>query len=359
MLTILASAHENFDEIYSSGYSNLTYLDVENRRLANAADVLAVSVPLTVERDMPICRMWQLGSHGRLELLAGDWDASLQDANSVLEAPSAPLTRTWPISSAAWSSSAGPAAVRVDLEAAWTLAQRYGEMIRVLPACAAHVEHVWLTGRDDERIAIGRELLSEGPRAGLEWARGDLAIWLRRLDPATEVPYLESLAEPYRLQLTGRHRAAAERWAALSAPYEQAMALVDTRDPADVRAGLDLLDRLGAGRGRGEGPPRAPEPRGRCRAVRRRSSTLDNTAGLTAREIEVLRLLELRAHQRRDGRAPVHPQDGRPSRFGDHLQAQVRNRREAGRVSRELKLSIEPRTGVPSARLRPDATPPV
>ena len=33
MLAILAVADEHFDEIYSSGYSNLTYLDVEQRRL--------------------------------------------------------------------------------------------------------------------------------------------------------------------------------------------------------------------------------------------------------------------------------------------------------------------------------------
>ncbi len=36
MLAILATATDDFDEIYSSGYSNLTYLDVEQRRLAQA-----------------------------------------------------------------------------------------------------------------------------------------------------------------------------------------------------------------------------------------------------------------------------------------------------------------------------------
>ena len=127
LLTTLGSASENFDEIYSSGYSNLTYLDVEHRRLAEAADLLAVSVPLTVERDVPICRMWQLGSRGRMELFAGDWDASVQDANTVLDAPSAPLARTWPhlvrglVELRRSGHDAG------DLDAGWALAQRYGE----------------------------------------------------------------------------------------------------------------------------------------------------------------------------------------------------------------------------------------
>ena len=52
-MAILRSAHEDFDEIYSSGYSNLTYLDVEQRRLRQASDLLGFTFPLTIERDLP------------------------------------------------------------------------------------------------------------------------------------------------------------------------------------------------------------------------------------------------------------------------------------------------------------------
>src|SRR3712207_7141524 len=54
----------------------ISYLDVEHRRLRPAAELLQVSIPLTVERDIPICRVWQTGSRGRLKLLQGDWDRS-------------------------------------------------------------------------------------------------------------------------------------------------------------------------------------------------------------------------------------------------------------------------------------------
>lgn len=338
VLTILGAPSENFDEVYSSGYSHLTYLDVEHRRLGKAADLLAVSIPLTVERDLPICRMWQMGSRGRLGLLAGDWEASLGDANAVLEAPSAPLARTWPhlvrglIALRRAGSGGG------DLDAAWELVQRYGEMIRLLPACAALVERVWLTGCDDPRIAIGDELLAE-VRPGLEWARGDLAVWMRRLDPAVGVPHIESLAAPYRLQLSGDHHAAAECWASLSAPYEQAMALVDTGDHVDVRAGFDLLDRLGA---EAVAAKVRLDLRNRGAAVvpsRRRSSTLDNSAGLTAREIEVLRLLESGlTNAELAGRLYISHKtvDHHVSAIISKLH--VRNRREAVRAARELKL---------------------
>lgn len=339
VLTILDSANEDFDEIYSSGYSNLTYLDVEHRRLREAADLLEVSVPLTVERDLPICRVWQTGSRGRLELLAGNWDASLQDANTVLEAPSAPLARTWPhlVRGLVELRRAGGGAG--DLDAAWTLAQRFGEMIRVLPACAALVERSWLTGCEEERVAIGRALLVADVKPGLEWARGDLATWMRRLDPSVEIPHVETLAEPYRLQLTGQHRAAAERWESLSAPFEQAMALVDTGDPADARIGLDLLDRLGADAVaakvrlelRNSGVATVPS--------RRRSSTLGNTKGLTVREVEVLRLLQSGlTNTEMAERLYISPKtvDHHVSAIISKLH--VRNRREAARVGRELKL---------------------
>ena len=339
MLAILASAHENFDEVYSSGYSNLTYLDVEHRRLGEAADLLAISVPLTVERDLPICRVWQLGSRGRLELLAGDWDASLQDASTVLEEPSAPLARAWPhlVRGLVELRRAGGGAD--DLDAAWALVVRYGEMIRLLPMCAALAERAWLTGREDERIAIGRELLHPEVRAGLEWARGDLAIWMHRLDPATEVPHVESLAEPFQLQLSGRHLEAADCWASLSTPYEQAMALVDAGDPTSVRSGLDLLDRLGAD---AVAAKVRLELRNRGIAAvpaRRRRSTLDNAAGLTVREIEVLRLLE-------SGLTNAELADRLyiSAKTVDHhvsaiiAKLHVQNRREAVRVGRQLNL---------------------
>jgi DNA-binding NarL/FixJ family response regulator len=339
VITILGSAGENFDEIYSSGYSNLTYLDVEHRRLGKAADLLAVSVPMTVERDLPICRVWQIGSRGRMELLAGDWDASLQDANTVLEEPSAPLARIWPHLVRGLVELRRSGGGADDLDRAWALVQRYGEMIRLLPACAALAEHVWLTGCEDERIAIGRDLLVAEAKPGLEWARGDLAIWMRRLDPAVEVAEVESLAEPYRLQLAGQHGAAAECWASLCAPYEQAIALVDTGDPADVRAGLDLLDRLGADAVaakvrlelRNRGVAAVPS--------RRRSSTLSNTAGLTVREIEVLRLLEsgLTNAEMAERLYISHKTvDHHVSAIISKLN--VRNRREAVRLGRDLKL---------------------
>jgi DNA-binding CsgD family transcriptional regulator len=295
-LAVLEGAHEDFDEVYSSGYSNLTYLDVEQRRLRQASDLLGFTLPLTIERDLPICRVWQLGSRGRLRLLRGDWAEAVADAEDVLGGPGAPLARTWP------HLLRGLVALRrggdpdADLEEAWRLARRFDEPIRLLPAAAALIERAWLRGTTDPREPECRALLTAATGVGLEWARGELLSWLRRLDAdrrvAATLPLdADLVAEPYRLEQAGSFEAAAAVWASLSAPYDQALALVDAGTADSTRVGLDLLDRLGADQVaakvrqdlRRHGTAVVPS--------RRREATLANPAGLTTRQVEILGLL--------------------------------------------------------------------
>jgi DNA-binding NarL/FixJ family response regulator len=98
------------------------------------------------------------------------------------------------------------------------------------------------------------------------------------------------LVEPYLQMVRGRWRAAAKLWQELGMPYQQALALAEI-DEAGQKEALALLEKLGAG-------PLAAIVRQRLRAggVRRiptgpRAATRANLAGLTAREVEVLKLL--------------------------------------------------------------------
>jgi DNA-binding CsgD family transcriptional regulator len=292
-LELLSTGYEHLDVIYSSGYSNLTYLDVEQRRLRSAAELLGFTLPMTIERDLPICRVWQLGSRARMMLMRGDWSDAVADADLVLTGPSAPLARTWP------HLVRGLVALRRgddDLEQAWDLALRYGEPIRLLPAAAALVERSWLRGVADERLAECRALLAGASGAGLEWARGELATWLRRLDADMGTGWAvdvapEAVAEPHRLQLAGQFDDAATAWARVSAPYDQALAMVEAATPESTRAGLDLLDRLGADQVAGK--VRHDLRRGGATTIpsRRRRATRANPAGLTDRQVEILVLL--------------------------------------------------------------------
>lgn len=102
------------------------------------------------------------------------------------------------------------------------------------------------------------------------------------------------MAAPPRPRVPGPRRRfaeAAEAFTRLSTPYEAALALIDAAEPESTRRGLDLLDRLGAVAVaakvrrdlRSAGQPVVP--------ARRRTSTIAHPAGLTARQVEVLRLM--------------------------------------------------------------------
>lgn len=288
VVQVLERAGDDYDDVYSSGYSNLGFLDVEQRRFGEAAVLLDRSIAMSVERDLPICRAWQTGARGRLKLLTGDWEAALTDADEVLTSRSAPLARFWPHLERAIIGLRRHGDPGHELDAAWSIASRYGERLRMLHAAAVVAEHAWLAGGDDARLDECRALLAEPPRVGLDWARGELALWLHRGAGADPVD-AAGIAEPYALELAGDCAAAAAAWDAVGAPFERALALAHTGDPESARTAVDTLDRLGA-------DAIAAKIRRMLRAdgivsvpARRRATTREHPAGLTSRQEDVLR----------------------------------------------------------------------
>jgi DNA-binding CsgD family transcriptional regulator len=340
ILAIVEHGMDQFDEIYSSGYSNLVYLDVEQRRFREAAEVLEVSLPLTIERDIPICHSWQLGARGRLMLLAGDWDAAVADADEVLHVPAVPLARTWPhLVRGLVALRRGDDGAADDLDEAWALATRFGEPLRLLPAAAALAEQAWLRGRHDERLDSWPDLFDRFALAeGIEWSIGDLAVWLQRL--GHEVAFDDvALATPHRLLLAGDPQRAAAAWDGLSVPYDRALALLDTGATDGAFAALDILDRLGADAVaakvrhdlRDRGVANVPG--------RKRAPTRSNPAGLTARQVDVLRLLgEGLTNSELAARLFISPKTADHHVSAILTKLHVRNRREAAAEARRLGL---------------------
>ncbi|MFE6858418.1 LuxR C-terminal-related transcriptional regulator [Nocardia sp. NPDC057668] len=206
----------------------------------------------------------------------------------MLEAAGAPLARGWPLLIRAVVALRRDGDDAGEIDRAWQLAGSYGEPVRMLPVAAAIVERIWLTGAADDRLGRCRDLLDTAPAHGLEWARGELAMWLRRIgEPVTA----DAVAEPYRLLAAGQFERAAAAFTDLGTPYDVALALAESGDTASVRRGLDILDELGAAAVaakvrfdlRAGGARGVPAPR--------RASTRANPAGLTTRQIEVLALL--------------------------------------------------------------------
>jgi DNA-binding CsgD family transcriptional regulator len=342
ILSLIQRDAEYFDDLYSAGYSNVAYMDVEQRRLHEARDVLAVSLPRTRERDIPICNMWQLGVRARLALLRGDWDAAVVDADEVLRANGAPLARTWPhLVRGLVALRRGDEAVGSHLDDAFDLARRYGEPLRLLPALAALAERAWLQDEPEPRLDEAVEQLGDLARAdGVEWSVGELAVWLHRLGYDVDADDVR-LAEPHRLLLSGRPLDAAAAWEELSAPYDRALALIFAGDDASAVAALEALDAIGAdavaGRLRREL---------RARGVgnvpgRRRATTRANSAGLTARQLEVLALLgEGLTNAQLAERLFISPKTADHHVSAILSKLRVGTRREAAEAARQLGVPI-------------------
>ena len=161
-----ARAHE-WDELASTGYSNLANLDVEQRRFRAAEHLLEESLRFTMERDIPICRHWQTGVRSRLHFSNGHWSAALEDAEHVLESEGMPLATLWPLLVTALVPlrRGDENASTAPFEAAWELADRIDESLRRLAVLSALAERMWMTELPDVRVTRRRVLSGPVGRA--------------------------------------------------------------------------------------------------------------------------------------------------------------------------------------------------
>lgn len=289
-LELVEQAREaNLDELASTGYSNVSYLDVEQLRLSAGESVLEVSLPFTVDRDIPICNQWQTAVRSRLRFREGRWTAALEDAEKALRIQGMRIARFWPLIVGGLVALRRTGRPDGRLDAAWDLAMSLDEPMRIVPALAALAEQMWLTGTPDERVTTSPARVAGwiGIPA-LAWSLGDLVVWLRRLGIESGLD-VAAVAEPHRLALAGPAGAAAAWWEAAGSVYEAALARAEGDDDDGALAGLERLDQLDAV---------APADRLRRDLRRRgivqlrpRAATRANPSGLTNRQLEVAKLV--------------------------------------------------------------------
>jgi len=174
------------------------------------------------------------------------------------------------------------------LREAWALAVELGELQRTGPTAVACAEAAWLAGDRAAVRAVAGPVYEEAHRLGHIPLQAELGYWLTRAGQA--VPPLAS-EHPYALQAAGRWREAATAWRAAGYPYEHAAALAESPDPRDRLAALAELDAVGAG-------PLARLVRAGLRELGVThvprgpvGATRQNPAGLTDRQVQVLRLV--------------------------------------------------------------------
>jgi len=273
-------------------YINLTGVATVQRDWTRSDRYLTPGIEFCRETGLDAWVNHQVGARAESELAQGRWTAAAETATAFLALPPSDIVgpRSFALRVLALvRARRGDPEYWPLLDEALALAETAGQLRVSAPVAAARAEALWLEGRPGEIGAVTQaayELALERRHPGYV---GELACWRRRAGLDDEVP--AETGELHRLLLTGNCVSAAERWRVLGCPYESALALAEADEEEPLRQALEELQRL-------EARPAASIVARRLRelgvrAIPRgpRPSTRDNSAGLTARESEILTLV--------------------------------------------------------------------
>jgi DNA-binding CsgD family transcriptional regulator len=285
----LVREHGLHDEA-SRMYMNLAFSAAAFRRYLEAEQWLDEGEAYATEHEMTAYLRYMEGTRILLMFDQGQWDAALDRAAPLLSEGTRPITSFMAVyATARILTRRGEPTAGELVRQVWEIAEGTGELQRIGPAAAAVAELAWFEGRLPEAEPYLRRALQLAIHGRVGRVIGDTALWLHRAGLLDALP--EGAEEPYALQIRGEPLQAARRWRELGCPYEEASALAESEDPDALSQALRILDELGAAvpaarlRARMRAMGVSSVPRGPQAATR------GNPAGLTARQVDVLRLL--------------------------------------------------------------------
>jgi DNA-binding CsgD family transcriptional regulator/tetratricopeptide (TPR) repeat protein len=268
-------------------YVCLVWNLLDRFRLDEADRYLAAAIKLAEESESFGILSYMQVQRARLEAARGSWDEAVRIAEAEFDTfqPASCVALT--VAGRVRARRGQPRGPRL-LSAAWKLAVQIDELQRLAPVAAARAEDAWLRSDHARARDIAGPVYAEAVRLGDDVHQAELSYWLTRSGQPADPG---SSGYPYAMAAAGRWREAAAAWESAGCPYEQAAALADSDDPQDLLTALGTLDELGA-------RPLATVVRRRLRALGMtriprgpRDETRVNPAGLTARQVDVLRLL--------------------------------------------------------------------
>jgi DNA-binding CsgD family transcriptional regulator/tetratricopeptide (TPR) repeat protein len=243
------------------------------------------------ERDLGAIWVYTCGWKAWAELERGHWGRAVSLAKEVLDQPGiGPPTRLMPLVVLGLvRARRGDPAVWEALDEALLLAEQMRETQRVVPVAVARAEAYWLRGQPQHVETETDRALALLAERQQPWALGPIAIWRHRAGMTTR---LTSPVPPaFAAELHGDPAGAAQLWRQLGCPYDAAVSTIASGDEGLLKESLDELQGLGA----------TPAARLVARQLRARGArsvphgprarTKANPAGLTERQLDVLRLL--------------------------------------------------------------------
>jgi DNA-binding CsgD family transcriptional regulator/tetratricopeptide (TPR) repeat protein len=286
----LARQYEMHDHA-GRAYANLSSIAVQDHEYDLGGRYLNEGIAYTAARDLDSYGVYLRGWRARFHFEQGRWREAEEDATETIQANRGASVIPIPalIVLGHLGVRRGNREGRGFLDTARELAMPTGELQRIGPLAVARAEGAWWDG-DAARCLVEARVGYELALAGNDsWILGALAYWMWRAGGLAEAP--ERAPMPFKQMIGGQWREAAAQWQRIGCPYEQALSLAQGDEAAQLQA-LEIFERLGAGPALNDlrhslralgvrGIPRGPRP-----------TTRANRFGLTAREIEVLALIE-------------------------------------------------------------------
>ena len=257
----------------------------------------AEAVALTEEHDLDLFRRILLVDLAEAVFERGRWLEAEHQLRALLREPdTAPLVRARAeaVLGRLLARRGDPGARDAIQRAASTAAtaDEAGELAMYVHLVSA--ESAWLTGDAGRAATEGKACLSSLEQlttrsAAGEWEAAEIRFWAWKVGVLQYGP--TDGPPPYRDHAAVRLREAAAAWERLGCPYQQGLALADSRDEHDLRRALVLFHRLGA-------RPMAARVTKRLESIGAqhiargpRPGTRSNPGGLTARQLDILSLL--------------------------------------------------------------------
>lgn len=288
--SLVLGRQANLTFTVAGAFDHLGEISVEVYQLENALSYLAQGMKHATERDDDYHVQSMLPSWALTRLYQGRWADAAQIIAQALARPDLNIeARSYALLALGrLHARQGAADAPSILDEALKLAMRADSVPHMSRIQMARIEAAWLAETNVEQVLDETSLIYNLiANKKHPWMVGELAFWRWRTGETLSAP--SWIANPFALQLAGDWHGAAQEWKLRGCPYEQALALMDGDEAAQLEA-WEIFERLGAVpileklkqkmRDQGARIPRGPRP-----------ATRENPFSLTAREMEILHLL--------------------------------------------------------------------
>ncbi len=279
-----------FQEHAARAFTNRAWVEIRLHAFDAAEDVLTRGIAYCIEHDLDTWRDYMRGELAELLTVLGRWDEATAAAQAVVDNQNAPALCRYPslVALATLKTRRGEPSDELLQEMAKFLENTF-EFQRLSAHAALVAERAWLGLCDREEALAG--LRQAASLCSDDAAGSMIGFWAHILEETGLAPDGDDGDAAVIATLRGRWQEAADIWTDRRAPYLTALALLDGDNDALYRA-LATLEALGATPVVTNAKELIRKRGGRLATRGPRASTQANAAGLTTREMDVLRLID-------------------------------------------------------------------